>query len=46
MKDLCRECLHTRAEHAGTVGCNHTENDRLGYVREVCECEKFIEDVN
>lgn len=45
-KDLCAECLHLRSEHQGMVGCKHTEKDRLGFVREICECEKFVEDVS
>lgn len=44
MKDPCAECLHPRAEHKGMVGCQHNEKDRLGFVREICECAKFVED--
>lgn len=43
--DPCAECLHPRVEHTGEVGCRHAEKDRLGFVREVCECVVFVEDV-
>lgn len=25
------------------AGCGHFEKDRLGFVRETCECMKFVE---
>lgn len=42
-KDLCEGCLHERVWHEGTIGCNFTEKDRLGFVRDMCECERFQE---
>lgn len=41
--DVCEGCLHTRIEHMSMGGCGHAEKDRLGFVREVCECLRFVE---
>ena len=43
MKDLCEECLHERREHQSMGGCGHFEKDRLGFIRETCECLQFFE---
>lgn len=43
-KDLCGVCLHTRDEHLSMGGCGHTEKDRLGFVREICDCLGFVEE--
>lgn len=44
MKDPCANCLHRRDEHTGDVGCRHHETDKLGFVRDICECEGYVED--
>jgi hypothetical protein len=43
-KDLCDVCLHPRGKHQSIGGCGHTEKDRLGFVRELCDCLGFVED--
>jgi hypothetical protein len=43
-KQLCSHCGHSREEHQGTLGCKVVlEWDRLGFVKEICDCPLFDE---